>query len=212
MMAFFSRPRLPLLGLALAAVVGIALADRWPPPLWLMVPAVLILAVIVWRTGGPWRCRIWVALAFASVHLLRVHHGPEAAIAHVVENRAQPVEIKGVVWSEPVSFTSGRGEPLANFVLRTESIRFGGTGTTTSRLLGSVRWLGPAPVYGDRVRFRGQAESLPPPRNPGEFDTAAWQRRRGVAFTVQLWSQADGAILAHGQGHWAERFAIASRA
>lgn len=211
MMAFFSRPRLPLLGLALAAVAGIALADQWPPPLGLMVPTVLALALLVWRTGGPWLCRIWVALAFAAVHLLRVHHGPEAAMARVVETRAHPVEIEGVVWSEPVSFTSGRGEPLANFVLRTDAVQLG-EARITSHLLCSVRWLGTAPVYGDRVRLRGQAEALPPPRNPGEFDSAAWQRRRGVAFTVQLWSRADGAILAHGQGHWAERFAIASRA
>jgi ComEC/Rec2-related protein len=40
---------------------------------------------------------------------------------------------------------------------------------------------GEPPVAGARVRAKGDFRSLPEPRNPGEFDRAAWLRRQGVA-------------------------------
>lgn len=40
---------------------------------------------------------------------------------------------------------------------------------------------GEVPVAGARVRAKGGFEPLQEPRNPGEFDRAAWLRRQGVA-------------------------------
>lgn len=67
---------------------------------------------------------------------------------------------------------------------------------------------GEVPVAGAVVAAQGSFVSLPEPRNPGEFDRAAWLRRQGVAAvfhmgwqdgkTVTGWSAMFGAKLRHG--------------
>jgi len=67
---------------------------------------------------------------------------------------------------------------------------------------------GTVPVTGSVVRGRGNFGPLPEPRNPGEFDRAAWLRRQGVAAVFHAdgrdaetrtgWRAALGARIRHG--------------
>lgn len=211
MNALARLPRKPLVGLALAAIAGIAFADWFPPPLLLVWLVALALAVVVWLRPGTWLCWIWVAVAFAALHTTHYHHGAEAALARQVQARMLPSEVGGVVWSEPDAFTSRRGEPMATFLLKVRTLHLHGQ-NASAPVLCAIRWVGTAPVYGDVVRLHGEAWKLESPRNPGEFDTATWQHRRGIALEIRAWSKADCAIIGHGEGSRFEHFAIAARA
>jgi ComEC/Rec2-related protein len=67
---------------------------------------------------------------------------------------------------------------------------------------------GEVPVAGAVVAARGSFGPLPEPRNPGEFDRAAWLRRQGVAAVFQMgwqegktvtgWWATFGAKVRHG--------------
>lgn len=204
-------PRQPLIGLALAAPIGIALADWFPMPL--IVPWILavVLGVVLWRRPGAWLCRAWVAVAFATLHSTHYQHGAEANLARQVQGRMLPADAEGVVWSEPEATTGRRGDLLANFTLKIRTLRLNEQ-EASAPVLCTVRWIGEAPAYGDVVRLHGEAQSLEAPRNPGEFDIAAWQRRKGVAMEIRAWSKADCAILGHSAGRWTGEWGIATRA
>lgn len=208
---FAALPRKPLFGLALAGCAGIFLADWLALHPLVFAGLLAVFGAALWRWPNAWMCRVWIAIAAGTLHALRVLHGTEAALARLVENRTLSAEATGVVWSEPLAFESSRGEPLAGFQLRIRSLQLGGKEYQRPVLV-DVFWVGPAPAYGDVVRVRGEARSLEKPRNPGEFDTAEWQRRRGVAFQLDAWSKADCAVTAHGQGSGVGHFAINSRA
>jgi hypothetical protein len=71
------RPRQPLVGVAVCAVLGIFAADRWSvEPLWSLALVVCGALVLLLRasTIGVW---LFCALAFFSLHTLR-HHGHAA--------------------------------------------------------------------------------------------------------------------------------------
>ena len=176
-MQFLSlRPRKPFLGIALAAIAGIRLADRLPVPvLWAVgVTAVLALVTFVWPK--PWLCHAVAAAAFFSLHLIRHVCAPAGGIEELLRNGAQPVAATGVVWSEPTSATGSRGQPRATFWLKMDSLRIG-DGEMTPGGLCLVRWSGKAPAYGDAGTVEGTARPLDEVTTPGEFDTAAWLRR-----------------------------------
>ncbi len=205
------KPRQPLIGLALAAVIGVAFADWLPLPLVVPWMAAVLLGLVLCFRPGPWLCRAWVAIAFAALHATHYQHGAEAGLARQVQARALPADAVGVVWSEPEVTTGRRGDLLATFLLKVRTLRMNER-EVSAPVWCSVRWVGEPPVYGDVVRVHGEARALEGPRNPGEFDTAAWQHRRGVAFGIHAWSKADGAILGHDEGRWFDRFAISARA
>lgn len=209
--AFSFLPRKPLIGLAVAAIAGIAVADWCPLPLMAVLVGASVLAGAALRWQRVWLCWIFFGVAFAALHAVRVIHGSEAALASQVAARPLPAEATGVVWSEPVPFTSSRGEPLAIFQIQTRTLRLG-PGSSNAAVLCAVHWVGKAPAYGDVVRVRGEARRLAEPTNPGEFDTAQWQRRKGVAVELHAWSRSDCDIVGHGQGSRVEHFAIGARA
>lgn len=67
---------------------------------------------------------------------------------------------------------------------------------------------GEPPVAGSTVAASGRWEAVPPPRNEGEFDRAAWFRRRGIAavFVAESGQQVDVGTLARGSAWWRHGF------
>jgi ComEC/Rec2-related protein len=62
-------------------------------------------------------------------------------------------------------------------------------------------WAGPPPQWGDEVVFTASILPIPPPRNPGEFNLAAWLNRKGIFAQLSSAYAADNHILAHGKGN-----------
>jgi len=211
MQSLILRPRKPFLGIALAAIAGILLAERWPAPVVWVVGGTAVLALLTFAWPKAWLCHGVAGAAFFSLHILRHVHAPGAGIEELLLSGARPVSVTGVVWSEPTSGTSSRGQPRATFWLKIESLRIDG-GEMRSGGLCLVRWSGKAPVYGDAVSIEGTAQSHEEVRNPGQFDTAGWLRRKGIRFQVVARNVSDCAVTGNGRGSKVISFAIAARA
>jgi ComEC/Rec2-related protein len=203
----FGGPRKPFLWLALAAVAGIALAAWFPQPTLPLFGACAVLALVLLRWPQPVVAVIFTGLAFYTIHAERTAGDPAAHFAQALPPSGQMAQAAGVVWSEPDAYIGSRGEPLATFRLRIESLDLA---AGLSECL--VHWKGAAPAYGDRVEIRGPAQRIPGPGNPGQFDQARWLARQGVAFELHAGNRNDCKITGHDEGSRVERFAIAARA
>ncbi len=204
------RPRKPFLGLVLAAIAGIVLAEQWPLGAWPALGACAALALLALFLAEAWLCRGLTLLVFFAMHSAR-QDSPETAFARTLESGKQTVETTGVVWSEPESYEGSRGEKTATFWLKLNTLSVDGREVPMqSQCL--AKWLGPAPLYGDRVLLNGTAHSLSEARNPGGFDTSNWLRRQGVNFALSAELATDCAVVEHGRGNALQHFAIAARA
>ncbi len=204
------RPRKPFVGLALFALAGIALAERWPQPAWFVIcgTGAVGALLLIWR--NTWICRVFTGAVFFALHSLR-QQGGEIDFARTLESGSQTAVATGVVWSEPESFVGGRGEKHARFELKLRTLHAGAEDVCAGALC-LVRWSGLAPKYGDVVSLKGAARPLAGLRNPGEFDNAAWLRRHGVNFEIATRNESDCEIVGKGEGSPIQVFAIAARA
>jgi competence protein ComEC len=204
------RPRKPFLGIGIAAIAGIVLADAWPVPVvWASgVAALMALAVLLFPR--QWMCVAFSGAAFFALHEVRHHHSAGGAIDGALQGGRRTASVRGIVWSEPVSRTGSRGEARANFWLKIESLRLDGDAVPfTGRCL--VRWAGTAPAYGDVVAIEGSARALQEMTNPGQFDVSEWLRRKGVRFEIAARSASDCTVNGHGRGSAAMSFTITAR-
>lgn len=204
------QPRLPFLGLAIAAMLGIFVADRWPLPLpWAFGLAVLGLLAVLLRP-----C-VFTAWLFCAVAFLELHAGQRWGddarwLAEVFGQQPRVAQATGIVWSEPEKPATWSGDVKWRFVAKLESIRIGGQSMPVHSLI-NVSWVGEQPAYGDRVTFVGSATSLAPRRNPGEFDSTAYQQRLGVYSEIRTRFPIDCEIQSHGHGNPVQAFALQAR-
>ena len=70
---------------------------------------------------------------------------------------------------------------------------------------------GEVPVAGAVVKGRGNFSPLPPPRNPGEFDQAAWLRSQGVAAVFEA-TLSNGSVTTSRLAEWGARIRQSFRA
>lgn len=204
------RPRLPFAGLAVAAVVGIVLADRWAlPPQWLL-SAIGVLGA--WLLVRPQTVLCWMmtGVAFTTLHTLRFHGGAARALASEFAAAPRVVRAAGIVWSEPEEPVAGSFPIVRRFRLKLESLEPPAAHAVAGVLM-NVEWPGLPPGYGDRVIFAGSASNLEPVRNPGQFDFTRYQQRRGVYSVVRARFAEDCRIESHGHGNIAQAFALRAR-
>jgi len=200
-------PRLPLLGLALAAVAGILLAEyAGPDPRALFVIFVAALAAAPCR-GGTVALLLAAAAAFALVHTWQGRDNPARTLATALFDQPREVRLTGVVLDEPVESPPGSWRAP----LRVEKWTIDGhTAHPPVRVV--ARW--PAdrvPRYGDRWEITGLVARLPPPRNPGQFDAADWWGRRGVFLEMRGNRDTPARLLARGAGSPLQSAAFAAR-
>ena len=205
------RLRKPLLGIGIAAIAGILLAEAWPVSVAWAAGMTALLALAAFLFPRAWMCFAFSAAAFFALHQVRYHHAAGNAVAALLQNGQRTASVTGVVWSEPTSHTGSRGEPRASFWLKVESLRLNGDVVAYERLC-LLKWAGDAPAYGDAVTVEGSARALPEITNPGQFDMSDWLRRHGVRFEVSARNASDCAVTAHVRGSRAIRFAIDARA
>jgi ComEC/Rec2-related protein len=157
--------RHPMFVAAVVTVVGVAAADGRP---WRGLVMVALFAVAgglcgTWRNG-----LVWLLCGWVSVGVFAWRDGArqmaEAALA------AAPGG-----WVEARVEKDGRGDE--SFWMAPAELRNGECAGARIWWEGS----GKVPVAGAVVSARGNFQPLPRPRNPGEFDRAAWLRRQGVA-------------------------------
>lgn len=204
----FSTTRLPLLGVALAAVTGILVAEYFQPSspiLAIMTVAALALSFCRSDTAAV---LLAAAGTFALAHSWQWNDDPDRAWAAAIATAPRHAAVTGVLVDEPEATAPGiwRGR------LRVETWDFG-TGPIMRPAEIVVRWHNGEPAhYGDRWRIDGQLAPFAPARNPGQFDAAAWWARHGVFLELRNREAGRTQLLGRGEGSTIKTAALASRA
>lgn len=174
--------RHPLFAAALVAAACVVAAS-WNFPIALALAVLFSLAgklVIGLRVGLAWLLCGWLAAAVFTVRTAGREAAQNALLA------APPAEMTGRALAD----AQGRGQ-----IWRVPAILL-----TESQAGTKVWWegRGDRPVAGSRIQARGNFGPLPEPRNPGQFDQAAWMRNQGVAAVFQA-GWVDGKVTT---GRW----------
>jgi ComEC/Rec2-related protein len=202
-----SSPRLPLLGLALAAVAGILLADyAAPDPRVVFVIALACLPAAMWRGGTP-ALLLATAAAFALAHTWQGSNDPDRTLAATLFTEPREVRLTGIVLDEPKESPPGSWRAP----LRIEKWTIDGhTAYPPVRVI--ARWkTDRIPRYGDRWEITGVVSRLAPPRNPGQFDAADWWGRRSVYLEMRASRDTPARRLAREAGSLLQSAAFAAR-
>ena len=190
-------PFLPLLGLAAAGII----ASEWLPwsaPLWLGLTGIgALLFFAFWRKDllryGAFA--LLVLSTFGVAHIWQDRDASAALFAQWLGARTPLAQVTGIVASKPRIFS----ERSASFILQVEAVQVDGQSLRPPASI-LVRWPGTPPAYGDKLRLMGVLQNLPPPRNPGQFDFAAWSARQGNYSQIEVAHPYDTHLVAAHQG------------
>jgi competence protein ComEC len=207
------QPRRPLAGIALGAIAGILLGER----IWLaaggggqLANATLIVAFALFAGAvslffcrqRPWLFWMVVGGGFATLHLFQSSVVPAIVLSRVLTSAGgqNPANLQicqaiGTIADEP----RGAAKPPMDaagadwhFTFQLESISVAGFQWPCHAQVAAF-WKNAAakPVPGDRLSVSGLAGNVAGPRNPGEFDDAAYLRRRGIYSELTMNGIAD---------------------
>ena len=207
-MKLWEGPRQPFVGLAIAAAIGIVVADYMPVGQAVLLPAagVIALAALMFlRWPALPVTYALCAASFLLLHSLSVVDSPGLRLARRLGDRPRVVTATGLVISEP---KVARG--FSNFLLKLSSTKIDGEEESSAATI-SVRWPG-QPKFGDTLILRdGRAEPIGPPRNPGEFDLRSYLERQDVRRSLFVRYEEQGTILHRTSGNVVLRAAQKSR-
>ncbi len=171
----------PLVPLAVAAGVGILVADAWAAG---MAPF-LYLAVALSALVASWRCPRWPGtLALATAGIFAFSHGVmlwragQFVFSPNLENgETIRLEARGLVIREPAAPGAG-GSRSGRCVARFTEMKVAGITFHCDQRL-PVRLTSPNETlrYGDVFVTTGRLKPFDPPRSPGAFDAAAFFSR-----------------------------------
>src|SRR5882762_1208727 len=197
--------RQPFVGLVLAAIIGIVVADYFPA----ISRPILFIAILGALAGLRWSYAplvfALVAATFFALHSARITSTPADALAQIAGGPARPASVTGIVTTEPKIEATGN----ASFLMRMHQAKIAGQNFETNATV-FVRWRG-RPNVGDEVALFGTFQPIEPPRNPGEFDMRAYLARRDVKNLFIVRYSENGRILAPGSGFSVLRAAARSR-
>ena len=182
---------LPAVGLMAGICIDAALACRPLTCVAVVLVAAGLPPVALLRRNGL----VLVALGAAVAAGGLLHHNAyrrvaaEHIVGHAPANRSRVARVRGTVLTAPRP-SRGASGPFArwmyspdrtSFLLETEQIAQGaGFVPTAGRVRVVVREKGLELGVGDRVELFGRLYRPPPPDNPGQYDWARWNRRRGL--------------------------------
>ncbi len=199
-------PRQPFVGLALAAISGIALADQLPASSINATATVCALAFVALLVRRSIVTYLFVGSAFFLLHSLHVTDSSGLRLTRKLGDGVRAVSARGFVVTEPKIAPN----KISTFLIELETLDLDGPPRAArGRLL--VRWKH-AVAYGDEVNVFGTAEAIPPPRNPGEFDTRAYLERQDVRRQLFVRYPENGVVIQHSSGNKLMRAAQRSRA
>src|SRR5436190_5019836 len=198
-------PRQPFIGLALAAITGILIADFVPNHSLALAIALPSLAVTALFSRNSFAAYALVATGFFFLHSLGTSDSPALRLGRELGEKPRPVSVLGRIVSEPK--ISLRGS--ASFLLQAESVEIDGEAhPCNAKLL--ARWRH-AVEFGDEVKLFGTAERIREPRNPGEFDMRSYLARQDVQRELIVRYSENGVVLNHAGGNLIVRAAQKSR-
>src|SRR4051794_19297451 len=96
-----TRPRQPLIGLAVSAGLGTIVADRWETPALWAFGFVTLGVLAVFLRPSAITCWLLCGLTFFELHTLRHHAGEAKLLAREFAGGARVVRATGIVWNEP---------------------------------------------------------------------------------------------------------------
>ena len=201
------RRRLPFLPLLILAICAIAISQRAHAPSILWLTGAGLAAAMFFATGRAIAFGALTVCVFATLHLWRSGESQSAQFGAWLGARSLPAEARGIVTSEPRIFSSGS----SSIEVRLSQLRVEGIELVPSFVL-QVEWPGLPPAYGDEVLLRGTLERIGPPRNPGQFDFAAWSARQGIFTHMRVEHRNDAQILRQNQGNPLVSLALRTRA
>ncbi len=197
--------RQPFVGLVLAAIIGIVVADYFPA----ITASIFLIAIAGALVALRWR---FTPLVFAVVgatffvlHSGRVTNTPADALAQIAGQQPRPANVTGIVTTEPKIDANGN----ATFLLKLRDVKIDNHEVRTDATV-FVRWRG-RPNIGDELALFGTFQPIEMPRNPGEFDMRAYLARRDVKSLFVVRYPENGRILAPGSGFSVLRAAAHSR-
>jgi competence protein ComEC len=205
--ATLQKQRIPFLSLLTLAVCGIALAEHTAAPSLLWLTATLITSAIFFAAQRRMVFGVLVICAFATLHVWRSDESQAALFAEWLGSDREAAEVRGIVVSEP-RVLSPRNSSLE---VRVSHQRLGSRELAPAFVM-RVDWPGPPPWYGDEVLLRGTLSRIEPPRNPGEFDFAAWSARQRIFTRLQVAHPNDAQIVRHNRGNPLVSLALGTRA
>ncbi|MBA2586645.1 MAG: ComEC/Rec2 family competence protein [Chthoniobacterales bacterium] len=188
-------PRQPFVGLTLAAVVGIALADRWPNCSFWPIALTLALAVLALLARRSLGVYALVTAAFFYIHSVAHTNSAGQKLAQQLGGSVTVVTVEGMVLSEPKIAPNG----FASFVFALSSIETDGASRPCNARV-FARWKG-TPQFGDDLKLFGTIQPIPPPRNPGEFDMRAYLARQDLRDELVARYAENGQIVRHTGGN-----------
>lgn len=202
-----SIPRLPLLGLAIAAIAGILVAEYVSiPPAWLIALTIIALMAALVRPGTP-ALLVAAASAFALAHGWQWRDTPARQWAAQLAPESREVRVIGVLTEEPKENPPG----VYRAPLRVERWQLGSQRIDLASEV-IVRWSPEkTPRYGDRWDISGVISLIPPPRNPAEFNAADWWGRRGVFLELRGGKDTPPQLLARHAGSPLQSAALSAR-
>ncbi|MEP6822198.1 MAG: ComEC/Rec2 family competence protein [Chthoniobacterales bacterium] len=197
-------PRQPFVGLGIATVAGILIADRSPHNslgLWLF----LAFAIFAWVRRSSLIVYLAAALAFFYLHSARQIDSPGHRLAREWGEQRRAMSVEGSVITEPT--VSARG--TSSFHLRLNWYEHDRE-RTVSRATILARWKGEV-HFGDELQSFGVAQPIDGPRNPGEFDMREYLARRDVHHVLISRYAENGKVSSRGGGNPLLRAAQRSR-
>ena len=199
-------PRQPFLGLALAATIGILVADVAPNVSLTVTVAFVLLAVAALISRNSFAVYLLVATGFFFLHSLGTSDSPALRLAGELGESPRPVSVAGRVVSEPKIASSGS----ASFLLQAKAIEIDGQ-LHQCRAKFLARWRHKVD-FGDEIKLFGTAERIGAPRNPGEFDLRSYLARQDVHRELIVRYAENGMVVRHADGNLILRAAQTSRA
>ncbi len=201
------RQRLPFLALLACAIFGIAISEQFDAPstIWLVVAALAVTAFLV--SSRRLAFLIFVVCIFGALHLWQSVESQASRFGAWLGTRSLPAEAHGVVVSEPRVFSAAN----SSFEVRLSQLRLGTVEIAPSFIL-QVELPGPPPTYGDEVSLRGTLQTIAAPRNPGQFNFAAWMARRDIFSRMRVEYRSDLQVVRQNQGNLLVAYALRIRA
>jgi ComEC/Rec2-related protein len=197
--------RQPFVGLVLAAIIGIVVADYFPA----ITVSIFLIAVAGALAALRWP---FAPLVFAVVgatffvlHSAHITNTPADTLAQIAGQQPLAANVTGIVTTEPKIEANGN----ATFLLKLRGAKIENQDVQIDATV-FVRWRG-RPNIGDDLALFGTFQPIEGPRNPGEFDMRAYLARRDVKSLFIVRYPENGRILAPGSGFSVLRAAAHAR-
>jgi ComEC/Rec2-related protein len=203
--------RIPLAGLALAAVAGILLAEYGSTNsrFLLGISAVGLLLAC----GRQGQLPLWLATVsiFAVAHDWQWNNNPDRRWAEALSTPPRTVQVTGVLTAEPTEISQTTAGTNWSGEMYAESWTIDGRKMMLPAKI-RARWSSrTAPRYGDRWTIEGVVSRPSPPRNPGQFDAASWLARQGIFLELRSRHENAAKLRARDQGSPIKKAALSTR-